>query len=281
MNNPFMSAQEAASSPLDAKKSSPSATSHGTWLPPSHELDHLIQEQPSLTVAPKSFYEEAQDIVHGNNVLTPSDGNTPFQSPLGNEALLNRPASLSVPELSDVVPVSSVNRSLAALLDDYRSATSLAPSSLAASVDKQEAPSHFEAQKALTADFVADITVPDGQNFPAGAEFVKCWRMMNDGERDWPESTELVFVAGTPLLKESSPVSVKVGLVKIGSEVDLWTGELKVRSSHLTFPSNSTNFRLKAPDVPGRYIGYWRLRDDQGQLFGNTIWVEYVRSCSF
>jgi len=110
--------------------------------------------------------------------------------------------------------------------------------------------------KALTADLVADITVPDGQNFPPGAEFVKCWRMVNDGERDWPESTELVFVAGISLLKESSSPNVKVGLVKVGSEVDLWTGE------------------LKAPDTPGRYIGYWRLLDDQGQLFGNTIWVE-------
>jgi len=139
MNNPFMSAQEGASS-LDAKNNSPLATSHDTWISPSHNLDHLIQEQPSLPVALKSVYEEAQDIVNRNNVLTPSDGDTPFQSPLGNEALLNRPASMNVLEPSDVAPVSSANRSLAALLDDYHSTTSLAPSSLAAPVDEQEAP---------------------------------------------------------------------------------------------------------------------------------------------
>jgi next to BRCA1 gene 1 protein len=239
VNNPFMSAQESASSLFNAKKNSPSATSLGTWVPPSHELNHLIQAQ---TAAVKSFYEEARGNVNGANIFTPSEGNTPFQSPLGNEALLNRPASTNVPEPSDIAPVSSANRSLAALLDDYHSTTSLAPSSLATSVDEREVVSEPQAQKALTADFVADITVPDGQKFPPGAEFVKCWRMMNDGERDWPESTELVFVAGQQLLKASSPQSMRVGRVKIGSEVDLWTGELKVGSSRLMFPSNRANF---------------------------------------
>jgi next to BRCA1 gene 1 protein len=234
MSNPFMSAQEAANS-----KNKSSVTSLGTWVPPSHELDHLIQEQPA---APKSVYKEAQATVNGNHI---SERSTPYQSPLGNEALLNRPASTNVTEPSDIAPVSSANRSLAALLDDYRSTTSLAPSSLATSVDEGEATIQGKCggvvmlgpddhaygsavQKALIANFVADITVPDGQKFPPGAEFVKCWRMINDGERDWPESTELVFVAGKQLLKESSPQSVRVGRVKIGSEVDLWTGELKV-----------------------------------------------------
>lgn len=245
MNNRTMSAQEAARSPLDTM-------SRGAWVPSSHELDHLIQEQPA---APKPFYEEGQQVVNGNNIHTPSDGDTPFQSPLGYEALLNRPASVNVPEPSELVMVSSANRSLAALLDDYRSATSQGSSSVATSVDEREAPSDAEVQQELAADFVADITVPDGQNFPPGAEFVKCWRMMNDGERDWPEATELVFLGGTPLLKEGSPSSMKVGVVKAGSEVDLWTGE------------------LKAPDAPGRHIGFWRLRDDQGQLFGHAMWV--------
>lgn len=31
---------------------------------------------------------------------------------------------------------------------------------------------------------------------------------------------------------------------------------------------------LKAPDVPGRYVGYWRLSDGQGNLFGSSVWIE-------
>ena len=30
--------------------------------------------------------------------------------------------------------------------------------------------------------------------------------------------------------------------------------------------------------MPGRYVSYWRLRDDKGELFGNSMWVEWVFS---
>jgi next-to-BRCA1 protein 1 len=116
----------------------------------------------------------------------------------------------------------------------------------------------------LSAVFIEDVTVSDGQVFPPGAEFVKCWRLMNDSEREWPESTELVFLAGDTLsaakadaLAEDKPVVVSVGKTAPGQIVDIWTGE------------------LKAPEIPGRYVGYWRLKAD-GVLFGNSLWVEYV-----
>jgi next-to-BRCA1 protein 1 len=248
-----------------------SAAPSSTWVLPSHELNHLIKGHSSSPVEPKTNYEESPGIANGND---PSTRNTPFQSPLGDEALLKRPANLNV-ESSDIAPVSSANHSLAALLKDYQATSFLSSWSAGVADDEQETPGGV--QKKLTAAFVLDITVPDGQNFPPGAEFVKCWRMINDGERDWPETTELVFVAGTPLLKETSPQSVKVGSIKVGAEIDLWAGELKVCRLFLSYPCTTLNYtRLQAPDAPGRYIAYWRLRDDQGQLFGNTIWVEYV-----
>jgi len=108
----------------------------------------------------------------------------------------------------------------------------------------------------LSAAFIEDVTVPDGQVFPPGAEFVKCWRLLNDGGRDWPESTEVVFLAGESLSTQSaSPLSIELGKVCAGAEIDVWTGE------------------LKAPDAPGRYVGYWRLKAD-GEVFGNSLWIE-------
>ncbi|KAF9041850.1 hypothetical protein BDZ89DRAFT_1156464 [Hymenopellis radicata] len=89
----------------------------------------------------------------------------------------------------------------------------------------------------FNADFLEDITVADGQVFPPGAEFVKSWRVKNSG-RDWDESTELVFVAGESF------------------KIDLYTGE------------------LKAPDAPGRYVGYWRLKNSICHLFGASIWID-------
>ena len=82
----------------------------------------------------------------------------------------------------------------------------------------------------LLAEFVSDNNIADGQIFPPGAEFVKSWRMRNDGERDWPETTELVFVAGDRLAPYAgAPTKVKVGVVKSGAEVELVSGEMKVR----------------------------------------------------
>ncbi|KAH6917019.1 hypothetical protein BKA70DRAFT_1251147 [Coprinopsis sp. MPI-PUGE-AT-0042] len=108
------------------------------------------------------------------------------------------------------------------------------------------------------ATFVADVTVTDGQIFPPGAEFVKYWRMINDSSRDWPEATTCVYVGGTNLLIDPTSDSVKVGRVKAGEEVEVSTGE------------------LKAPEEPGRYVSYWRMRDEAGNLFGNSIWVEII-----
>lgn len=106
------------------------------------------------------------------------------------------------------------------------------------------------------ATFVADVTVTDGQIFPPGAEFVKYWRMVNDSSRDWDEGTSCVYVGGTNLLIDPTSDSVKVGRVKAGAEIEVSTGE------------------LKAPEEPGRYVSYWRMRDEAGNLFGNSIWVE-------
>jgi len=81
----------------------------------------------------------------------------------------------------------------------------------------------------LSAMFLQHNTASDGQSFPPGAEFMKCWRMCNDGVLDWPEATEIVFAAGDSLaLDDSEPQRIKVGSVASGSEVNVWTGELKV-----------------------------------------------------
>lgn len=117
----------------------------------------------------------------------------------------------------------------------------------------------FRAIIETKADFVGDVTAPDGQVFPPGAEFMKCWRMKNSGLNDWEESTELMFVAGEPFMRDSGTYVLPVGSVRAGEEVDVWTGE------------------LKAPDAPGRYTGYWRLKNGStGQLFGDSIWIDLV-----
>ncbi|PIU90073.1 MAG: hypothetical protein COS63_04110, partial [Anaerolineae bacterium CG06_land_8_20_14_3_00_57_67] len=47
------------------------------------------------------------------------------------------------------------------------------------------------------AQFVADITVPDGASFAPGAAFTKTWRLKNIGTCTWTTSYALVFVSGS------------------------------------------------------------------------------------
>ena len=170
-----------------------------SWASLTPDVSHLVQEnlQHSTEPKPVSVVSESTSIVG---------------SPLSGEALLNRPAS-SEPAASSLYP-----RSLAELIHQL---PALVPSKIP-SPEKLS-----EARKVLNVEFVDDVTVPEGQAFPPGAEFVKCWRLLNSSERDWPENTELVFLAGDPLSDSVLP-PVLIGRVAAGAEFDVWTGELKV-----------------------------------------------------
>jgi len=111
----------------------------------------------------------------------------------------------------------------------------------------------------LRATFISDNNISDGHLLPPGAEFVKSWKMLNDGVRDWPETTQLVFVAGDKLVSEENTV-VKVGKVVAGEEIDIWTGD------------------MKAPETPGKYVSYWRLNDGNGNHFGHSLWADITVS---
>ncbi|KAJ7103265.1 hypothetical protein B0H15DRAFT_767366 [Mycena belliarum] len=202
------------------------------WPKSSDELRHLMQHDHDAPAPIDAFSR-----------LSVQEEAAVMDSPLTGEALLNRPIEMAQ---ASKAPVTSFNHSLAALLN----AKELAPEP----VVKNEVPTPTPI---LKASFVNDVTLPDGQIFPPGAEFMKCWQMVNNGNVEWPPSTELVYVAGERLARENGgPAAVAVGSVKVGGEIELWTGE------------------LKAPEAPGRYVSYWRLRDGQGNLFGDSIWID-------
>ena len=181
---------------LESQESRPLANDPlPSWASLTPDVSHLVREklESSTEFKPASIVSEPASAIG---------------SPLSSQALLNRPASGSPAYL----------RSLNELVHQL---PSLVPSKIP-SLDKLA-----ETYEGLSAEFVEDVTVSDGQTFPPGAEFVKCWRLLNSGKRDWPENTELVFVAGDPLSVSASP-PVLVGRVPAGAEFDVWTGELKV-----------------------------------------------------
>src|SRR5512138_2532003 len=76
---------------------------------------------------------------------------------------------------------------------------------------------HSEASARATCDwaqFVSDVTVPDGTIFQPGATFTKTWRLKNIGTCAWSKSYQLVFFSGEQMGAAASaafPQDVAIG----------------------------------------------------------------------
>ncbi len=108
-----------------------------------------------------------------------------------------------------------------------------------------------EAGCTLDTSYVADVTIPDGTEMSPDAEFVKTWKVKNSGTCDWDTGFELIFVGGAQM---SGPASVPLPAVAAGSNVDVAVD-------------------LVAPSAPGTHKGTWRVRADDGTVFGTNLIV--------
>jgi hypothetical protein len=115
------------------------------------------------------------------------------------------------------------------------------------------------------AQFIADVTVPDGTQFAPGAAFTKTWRLKNIGTCTWTTSYALVFSSGSQM-GGASPVNFP-GNVAPGQTLDI-------------------SVNLTAPSAAGHYIGYWMFKNASGALYGigtyanKPWWVEINVSSS-
>ncbi|KAF8846127.1 hypothetical protein BDN67DRAFT_1006603 [Paxillus ammoniavirescens] len=221
---------------------------HQLWPKVNQEMQALIADNH----APSSVKTYAEEPA------------VPGGSPLAEDALLATPVTHPVPHMTECDSSSLVSgsKSLAVFHGGRRSPSPMSSGVPDTRLTSQTPTGELEvelvnANTSLSSAFVADTTVPDGQIFPPGAEFIKSWHLINNGKLSWPNTTELHFVAGETFASERSAcLKAEVGLVYPGEDLDIWTGD------------------LKAPDVPGRYVGYWRLNDGRGNFFGSSLWID-------
>jgi hypothetical protein len=109
------------------------------------------------------------------------------------------------------------------------------------------------------AQFISDVTVPDGTLMAPGANFKKTWRLKNVGTCTWTTGYFLVFSSGE---KMGGPTSAAFPTsVAPGQTVDL-------------------SVNLTAPSAAGTYRGNWMLMNSSNATFGigtkatNPFWVE-------
>lgn len=123
----------------------------------------------------------------------------------------------------------------------------------------QPAPQASAASYCDAANFVMDVTIPDGTSFAPGTPFIKTWRLRNTGTCTWSKSYALVFANGEQM---GAPSEMKLPVdVPPGQVIDL-------------------SVQMTAPAAPGRYRGNWMFRNASGVLFGigananSVFWVE-------
>ena len=122
-------------------------------------------------------------------------------------------------------------------------------------------PSATQSVQAATcywAQFIADVTVPDGTNYAPGTAFQKTWRLKNVGSCAWSD-VSLIFDSGQQMGAPSS--SALSTTVNPGQTVDI--------TANMTAPSSA-----------GHYFGYYKFKSNSGGVFGigafanKSFWVE-------
>ena len=114
-----------------------------------------------------------------------------------------------------------------------------------------------------SADFIKDVTIPDGSRIDPGDSFSKIWRLRNKGNCTWTRDYDLTFYSGDRM--SGYYVVPLRGEVEPGEIVDL-------------------SVELVAPRSVGTYSGYWMLRNAEADVFGigeggNTpFWVKILIS---
>jgi len=93
------------------------------------------------------------------------------------------------------------------------------------------------------AQFITDVTVPDGTLMTPSQAFVKKWRIKNIGSCAWT-GFSLVFDSGDAM---GGPATKAISTLNPGQEVDL-------------------EVSLTAPSAVGNYRGYWRINTNGGVL---------------
>lgn len=99
----------------------------------------------------------------------------------------------------------------------------------------------------LRAEFVRDVTIPDGSFISPGKTFMKTWRIRNAGTCTWTKDFYLIYVSGTAM-----------------------TSVQAIRLPHAVAPGKTVDISVSmtAPTSSGAFQSNWMLRSANGQIFG-------------
>src|SRR5215211_1380109 len=111
----------------------------------------------------------------------------------------------------------------------------------------QSVPKALAATYCDQAQFVSDLTAPDGSSFAPSTPFTKTWRLMNVGTCAWTTSYNLVWVSGDSI----------GALLLVKLLVNVAPGQMVDISVNLTAPTTSVHFKalFKISNTSGIQFG--------------------------
>lgn len=103
--------------------------------------------------------------------------------------------------------------------------------------------------------YVADVNVPDNTVMSPGQDFIKTWRVRNNGICEWGAGYVLAYAGYSEQM--SGQFVALTDVVQSGEEVEV-------------------SVQFKAPSQAGTYLSAWQMRNPAGVTFEEIIFVKIV-----
>lgn len=103
--------------------------------------------------------------------------------------------------------------------------------------------------------YVADVNVPDNTVMSPGQDFIKTWRVKNNGICEWGAGYVLAYAGYSEQM--SGQFVALTDVVQSGEEVEV-------------------SVQFKAPSQAGTYLSAWQMRNPAGVTFEEIIFVKIV-----
>ena len=100
-----------------------------------------------------------------------------------------------------------------------------------------------------------DVNIPDGTTMTPGQDFIKTWRVKNNGSCPWGAGYELVYAGyANQMSGQFQPLEE---VVQPGQETEL-------------------SVQFQAPDEAGEYVSAWQMSNPAGVTFEEIIFVKIL-----
>ncbi len=100
-----------------------------------------------------------------------------------------------------------------------------------------------------------DVNIPDGTTMTPGQDFIKTWRVKNNGSCPWGAGYELVYAGyADQMAGQFQPLEE---VVQPGQEVEL-------------------SVQFQAPDAAGEYVSAWQMENPDGITFEEIIFIKII-----